>query len=72
MCTGNLRSASELLYKRIFQRGDAGAHVYGLLIVSFVVGATVLGAASGALGDRAVLLACLPLAAAFLVMFVSR
>lgn len=72
MCTGNLRSASELLYKRIFQRGDAGAHVYGLLIVSFVAGATVLGAASGALGDRAVLLACLPLAAAFLVMFVSR
>ena len=71
MCTGNLRSASELVYKKVFQGGEAGAHVYWLLIGAFVVGATISASIAPHFGDRSSLFACIPLGAAFGLMFLK-
>ena len=72
MCTGNLRSGTEHLF-RVFtqpnsQSGPKAMLYYGL-ILSFVTGAVVSGLLSPVFGGHTVLAACLPLLAAFLLMF---
>ena len=72
MCTGNLRSGVEALY---FHMADnepgalARAGVYFGLILFFIAGAVVSGLLSPLLAGRTVLVALLPLPAAFLLMF---
>lgn len=72
MCTGNLRSGTELLYRswvtkdlRLLYR--AGEY-YGI-IVAFVTGAGMGALISIQVGERAVLLPCLILAVGMLLMF---
>lgn len=72
MCTGNLRSGTEHLFRCLTSSGSQSASkamLYYGLILSFVTGAVVSGLLSSFLGYRAVLGACLPLLAAFLIMF---
>ncbi|MEA4934769.1 MAG: YoaK family protein [Lawsonibacter sp.] len=72
MCTGNLRSGTEHLFRCLTTPGSHSASkamLYYSLILSFVAGAVSCGLISSFLGCRAVLVACLPLLAAFLVMF---
>lgn len=72
MCTGNLRSGTELLFRR-FLKGERAAggksRLYYGLILSFVTGAVLSGLFSGVLGERTVLIAVLPLGIAFAKMF---
>ena len=72
MCTGNLRSATELLFRCCRSGGrcerEQCLQYYGIIL--FFAGGAALGALfCRSLGERAVLLACLLLAAAFLLMF---
>lgn len=72
MCTGNLRSGTEHLFRAVVQRNPASlpkAALYYVLILSFVAGAVATGLLSPRFGGRTVLAACLPLLAAFLLMF---
>lgn len=72
MCTGNLRSGTELLFHCLTSPGSRSAPkamLYYGLIASFVTGAMISGLLSPLLGCRAVLAACLPLLAAFFLMF---
>lgn len=74
MCTGNLRSGTEHLFRWLRHReGTSGlsALVYYGLILSFVTGAVLSGLLSGFLGGQTVLFACIPLLAAFTLMFRS-
>ena len=72
MCTGNLRSGTEHLF-RILTRSSSQsalkATLYYGLILSFVAGAVVSGLLSPIFGVHTVLAACLPLLTAFLLMF---
>lgn len=72
MCTGNLRSGTEHLF-RILTRSSSQsalkATLYYGLILSFVAGAVVSGLLSPIFGGHTVLAACLPLLTAFLLMF---
>lgn len=68
MCTGNLRSGSECLYKAVAGGDRAqmkGAAQYFGVIAVFIAGAALGVWASSALGEAAVLLTVLPLAVAF-------
>ncbi len=69
MCTGNLRSGMEKLFRHVTGRGEPGAWVYFLLISTFVAGAILSGALSRFWGSRTVLAACLPLLLAFSTLF---
>ena len=72
MCTGNLRSGVEALYFHLADNEPgalARAGVYFGLILFFIAGAVVSGLLSPLLGGRTVLVALLPLSAAFLLMF---
>ena len=72
MCTGNLRSGVEALYFHLADNEPgalARAGVYFGLILFFIAGAIVSGLLSPLLGGRTVLVALLPLSAAFLLMF---
>ena len=72
MCTGNLRSGTEHLFRHFTSPGSQSASkaaLYYGLILSFVCGAVISGLASPILGGRAVLCACVPLLGAFLLMF---
>ncbi|MGE4276992.1 MAG: YoaK family protein [Lawsonibacter sp.] len=72
MCTGNLRSGTEHLFRCLTAPGSQSAPktmIYYGLIFSFVTGAVISGLLSPFFGCRAVLAACLPLLAAFFVMF---
>lgn len=66
MCTGNLRSGTDLLFLRL-TKGDKGAggraRVYYCLIFAFVLGAILAGLFSRVFAEHTVLLACLPLLA---------
>ncbi len=70
MCTGNLRSGTEQLFRWL--QGDAAAprkiRVYYGLIACFVVGAVLSGLASPLLGKASVLPACAPMLLACLLM----
>ena len=72
MCTGNLRSGTELLF-RWRQTGDRQQLRRGLeycaIILFFILGALGGGLLAGRLGDRTALVCAGRLAAAFLCMF---
>lgn len=72
MCTGNLRSGTEHLFRWLRHReGTSGrsALVYYGLILSFVSGAVLSGLLTPVFSGHTILAACLPLMAAFLLMF---
>ena len=72
MCTGNLRSGTEHLFRHLTspgsQSGQKSILYYGL-ILSFVCGAIISGFVTPFWGGRTVLCACIPLLSAFLLMF---
>ena len=68
MCTGNLRSGTEQLFRALFTREPPAASraaTYYLLILSFVAGAVACGGLSQLLAGGTVALACLPLLVVF-------
>ena len=71
MCTGNLRSGTELLYQ-FFQTRDRdilhSALRYYPVILSFIVGAAASGVLAGVLGQWSVLVACALLAVVLVVL----
>ena len=72
MCTGNLRSGVEALYFHLADKEPGSldrAKVYFGLIASFVTGAVISSLLSPLFAGRAILVAILPLAASFLLMF---
>ena len=71
MCTGNLRSGTENLYRFLAlpdPQAGVKASVYYRLIGCFALGAVLCGRLSQLFGIRTVLLACVPLLIAFLLM----
>lgn len=71
MCTGNLRSASENLYRRIFlkdKQSGKKALLYFGVIGSFMIGAVLGGAAEIALGEKSCLLCAVLLLSVILLM----
>ena len=72
MCTGNLRSGTENLYRFLAlpdPQAGVKASVYYRLILCFLLGAVLCGRLSLLFGFRTVLAACIPLLAAFFLMF---
>ena len=72
MCTGNLRSGTELLYKFLAlpdPQSREKATVFYRLILAFALGAILCGRLSLAFGARTALCACLPLLAVFFLLF---
>ena len=72
MCTGNLRSGVEALYFHLADKEPGSldrAKVYFGLITSFVTGAVISSLLAPLFAGRAILVAILPLAASFLLMF---
>lgn len=75
MCTGNLRSGTEqLVIWR--QTGDANAarkarHYY-CIILFFILGAALGAVCTDTLGERALLITCVPLIAVFGMMFIRE
>lgn len=75
MCTGNLRSGTEHLFRHLTvpeSQSAPKARLYYCLILSFVTGAILSGLCSPVMKGRAVLLACVPLLTAFGLMFRSQ
>lgn len=72
MCTGNLRSGTEQLFRWLTQGKREHLHragqYYGI-ILCFLAGAGLGAVCSAWLARQAVLVACVPLLAAFLLMF---
>ena len=71
MCTGNLRSGTENLYRFLAlpdPQAGVKASVYYRLILCFALGAVLCGWLSRLFGIHTVLAACLPLLAACLLM----
>lgn len=75
MCTGNLRSGTELLYHKI-RNHDTNAGIRSLRyygIIGFFVIGVILGAwMTGMWGESAILFCSLILVAAFLIMFIKE
>lgn len=72
MCTGNLRSGVEALYFHLADKEPGSldrTKVYFGLIASFVTGAVISSLLAPLFAGRAILVAILPLAASFLLMF---
>ena len=75
MCTGNLRSGTEHLFRHLTvpdSQSAPKAMLYYGLILSFVTGAILSGLFSPWMKGRTVLLACIPLLTAFGLMFRSQ
>ena len=53
----------------MFKKGKPGAYVYYLTIGSFVLGAVCSGFLAPRMGNRTVLVPCIPLVLGFLLMF---
>ena len=72
MCTGNLRSGVEALYFHLADKEPGSldrAKVYFGLIAFFVTGAVISSLLAPLFAGRAILVAILPLAASFVLMF---
>ena len=72
MCTGNLRSGTELLYKFLAlpdPQSGAKATVFYRLILAFALGVILSARLSLFFGERTVLWACIPLLAVFFLLF---
>ena len=71
MCTGNLRSGTEHLFRALRESGpdsrQAAGTYYGL-IACFAAGCVLSGLLSPLLRGRTVLAACVPLAAVFFLI----
>lgn len=75
MCTGNLRSASELIYKYKNERlpeQKKAIITYLSIIVFFILGAILGAIISAYLGFRAILVPCIFLFAVFMLMFIKK
>lgn len=75
MCTGNLRSGTENLFSFLHGKEQAAGKraLHYFLIVLFFMAGAVLGAAVTAwIAEKAALICCLPLLAAFLLMFIRN
>lgn len=72
MCTGNLRSATELLYRyHRTKEGDVGKlslQYYGIILF-FILGAAIGMVLTRILGEKAVILCCVLLLVVFFMMF---
>ena len=75
MCTGNLRSGTEqfVIWR---QTGDRGAarkmkNYYSIILV-FILGGAIGALVTNAVGEKALLLTLVPLAAVFLIMFIEE
>lgn len=72
MCTGNLRSATELLYRyHRTKDGDVGKlslQYYGIILF-FILGAAIGMVLTRILGEKAVILCCVLLLVVFFMMF---
>ena len=75
MCTGNLRSAAELLYKykqtKDIDTVKKSLKYYGVILF-FILGAFIGAAVSDILSGKAVLVCCVILAVGFAVMFIEK
>jgi len=72
MCTGNLRSGMEHVYHWLAEKnkasGNAAAQYFG--IISFFIAGAIIGVVcAGRWAGRAALVCCIPLIAAFFLMF---
>lgn len=75
MCTGNLRSGTEQLMIWHHTREETAARKarqYYSIILFFILGAALGARLTDALGERALLLTCLPLVAVFIMMFTEK
>ncbi len=72
MCTGNLRSGTELLFRSFVNRDaedrKSALQYYGIILF-FIAGAAIGALLSRFFAERAVLFACIPLLAAFGLLF---
>ena len=75
MCTGNLRSGTEQLVIWA-QTGDRNAirktRNYYSIILFFILGGAIGALATARIGEKALLLTCIPLSLVFTVMFVEE
>jgi len=75
MCTGNLRSGTEYLFKSITMKDKKqlrkALHYFGI-IAFFVLGAAIGAVITIQFSIKAVLIACAGLAAVFLIMFIDK
>lgn len=75
MCTGNLRSATELICSYHITKDKElrrrSLNYYGIIAV-FIAGALVGTLASSFMGEKAVLLCCILLMISFVIMFVRK
>lgn len=75
MCTGNLRSGTEQLmiwHHTGEETAARKARQYYSIILFFILGAALGARLTDALGERALLLTCLPLVAVFIMMFTEK
>ena len=75
MCTGNLRSGVEqlVIWRQTGDRGAARkARHYCAVILFFILGSALGALCMDMLGERALLLTCVPLLAVFVFMFVPE
>ena len=75
MCTGNLRSGVEqlVIWRQTGDRGAARkARHYCAVILFFILGSALGALCTDMLGERALLLTCVPLLAVFAFMFVPE
>ena len=74
MCTGNLRSGTEQLVRA--QTGDRNAirktRNYYSIILFFILGGAIGALTTARIGEKALLLTCIPLSLVFTVMFVEE
>ena len=75
MCTGNLRSGTEQLVIWA-QTGDRNAirktRNYYAIILFFILGGAIGALTTARIGEKALLLTCIPLSLVFAVMFVEE
>lgn len=75
MCTGNLRSATEKIYKYLTTKNKAdlisGLHYFGIILF-FIIGASAGAVITNILSVKAILIPCSLLLICFMLMFISR
>lgn len=75
MCTGNLRSGCEHLYKFVDSRNKIELYrclQYFVIILIFIFGATIGAILTNLIGIRTILISCIGLISVFLLMFFNR
>lgn len=75
MCTGNLRSATECLYKYTNSKDKSqlqSSLQYFGIILFFIIGATIGTVLSNVIGVQTILFSCLGLGVVFILMFIQK